>query len=213
MKLLNYGVIRSVCALVVGVLLIVFPTDVPKYLVMAIGCLFIIPGLISLFVEYSKKEKSPWGTSVSSIGSVLFGFWLMLMPNFFVRIFIYVLGAILVMAGVHQISRFTMMREYTKVPAGYYVFPVLILLAGLVVLANPFETTKIANVILGVSAIIYAIVDLIRIIRFRKVIEKIENPIVDVEAEEVIDVLPTPEDEVKAIEIKEDELINDKTED
>lgn len=211
MKLLNYGVIRSVCALVVGILLIVFPTDVPKYLVMAIGCLFIIPGLISLFVEYSKKEKSPWGTSVSSIGSVLFGFWLMLMPNFFVRIFIYVLGAILVLAGVHQISRFTMMKEYTKVPAGYYVFPVLILLAGLVVLANPFETTRIANVILGVSAIIYAIVDLIRIIRFRKVIEKIENPVVDVDAEEVIDVLPAPEDEVKAIEIKEEEL-NDKTE-
>lgn len=211
MKLLNYGVIRSVCALVVGILLIVFPTDVPKYLVMAIGCLFIIPGLISLFVEYSKKEKSPWGTSVSSIGSVLFGFWLMLMPNFFVRIFIYVLGAILVLAGVHQISRFTMMKEYTKVPAGYYVFPVLILLAGLVVLANPFETTRIANVILGVSAIIYAIVDLIRIIRFRKVIEKIENPVVDVDAEEVIDVLPAPKDEVKAIEIKEEEL-NDKTE-
>lgn len=208
MKLLNYGIVRSLCALIVGILLIVFPTDVPKYLVMAIGCLFIIPGLIALFIEYSRKEKSPWGNTVSSIGSILFGFWLILMPNFFVRIFIYVLGAILVLAGVHQISRFSMMRDYTKVPVGFYIFPVLILLAGLVVLANPFETTRIANIILGVSAIIYAIIDIIRIIKFHKVIEKMEKPVVDVVAEEVVEELPAPTEtveEVKTEEVEENE--------
>ena len=199
MKLLNYGLTRSICALIVGILLIVFPTYVPKYLVMAIGCLFIIPGLIFLFVEHAKKKKSPWGTTVSSIGSILFGFWLILMPNFFLRIFIYVLGAILVLAGVHQISRFTMLRDYVKVSAGYYVFPALILLAGLVVLANPFKTTQIANIILGVSAIIYAIVEIIRIIKFHKVIEKMEQSVIDVEVQEVVEELPAPTDEVEEI--------------
>ena len=57
MKLLNYGLIRSICALIVGILLIVFPTDVPKYLVMAIGCLFIIPGLIFLLLNTLRKRS------------------------------------------------------------------------------------------------------------------------------------------------------------
>jgi uncharacterized membrane protein HdeD (DUF308 family) len=96
-----------------------------------------------------------------------------------------------------------MMRDYTKVPVGFYIFPVLILLAGLVVLANPFETTKIANIILGVSAIIYAIIDVIRIIKFHKVIEKMENPVVDVVAEEVVEELPAPTETVEEVKTEE----------
>jgi uncharacterized membrane protein HdeD (DUF308 family) len=71
-------------------------------------------------------------------------------------------------------------RGWTQVAAGYYIMPVLILLAGLVVLLNPFAAAAIPFIILGVSSIIYGITDIINLLRFHKKEEKKEVVIEDV---------------------------------
>ena len=90
---------------------------------------------------------------IVSLGSLLFGLWLMISPAFFVGILMYVLGAVLVFAGISQIAHLLSARSYAAVPFGYYVMPVLILLAGLVVLANPFAAATIPFIILSNSKI------------------------------------------------------------
>ena len=72
------------------------------------------------------------------------------------------------------------MRNITKVPFLIYVVPVLVLLAGIVVLANPFQAATLPFTILGVSAIVYSLTDLIRLIRFKKKVMKEEENIVDI---------------------------------
>jgi len=53
MKTMNYSIIRCICALVLGVLLVAWPEAAILYLVITIGALFLVPGLFSVFV---------WGT-------------------------------------------------------------------------------------------------------------------------------------------------------
>lgn len=178
MKSMSYSVIRCICALVIGVLLVVWPEAAIIYLVISIGALFLVPGLVSVFGYLMRGRQMGISFPVIGLGSLLFGLWLMIMPAFFVGILMYVLGAVLVMAGINQIVQLSAARTWTLVPAGYFVVPVLVLAAGMVVLFNPFTAATVPFIVLGVSGIVYALSDLVNIIRFRK--KEQQNDIVDV---------------------------------
>ena len=183
MKAMNYSVIRSICSIVIGLLLVVWPEAAVGYLVIAIGALFLVPGLVSIFAYVMNRNKVKVPFPIVSVGSFLFGLWLMVSPAFFVGILMYVLGIVLVFAGVSQIINLMNFRSWAQVSMGYFVFPVLILVAGMVVLLNPFTAAAIPFIILGVSCMVYGITDIINNLRFKK---KEENtPYQDVVVEDI----------------------------
>ena len=191
MKTLNYSVIRGICAVLMGVLLVAWPEAAIVYLVIAIGAMFFVPSVFSLVGYFMKGRQEGAMFPIVSIGSLLFGLCLMVSPAFFVGILMYVLGAVLVFAGISQILQLFNARGWTQVAVGYYIMPVLILLAGLVVLLNPFAAAAIPFIILGVSSIVYGITDIINLIRFRKKDEKKEENSVVIEEVTPIEELPT----------------------
>ena len=190
MKMMNYGIMRCVSAIAIGLLLMVWPEAAIIYLVIAIGAMFFLPSLFSLVGYFMKGRQLGMYFPIISLGSLLFGLWLMVSPAFFVGILMYVLGVVLVFAGISQIANLLNARSHTVVPLGYYIMPVLILLAGIVVLANPFAAASVPFIILGVSSAIYGITELINIYKFRKKEEKV--PMNEVMIEDV-----TPSEEIK----------------
>ena len=103
MKALNYSVVRGICAVLMGVLLVTWPEAAIVYLVIAIGAMFFVPSLFSLVGYFMKGRQEGAMFPIISLGSLLFGLWLMVSPAFFVGILMYVLGAVLVFAGITQI--------------------------------------------------------------------------------------------------------------
>ena len=180
MKMMNYGMMRCVSAIAIGVLLMAWPEAAILYLVIAIGAMFFLPSLFSLVGYFMKGRQLGMYFPIVSLGSLLFGLWLMVSPAFFVGILMYVLGVVLVFAGISQIANLLAARNHTEVSFGYFVLPVLILLAGIVVLVNPFAAVAIPFVILGVSSTVYGITELFKIYRFRKKNPKTEVMIEDV---------------------------------
>ena len=165
---MNYSIIRCICALVIGVLLVAWPEAAILYLVITIGVLSLVPGLFSLSGYSIRGKQDGSRFPIAGLGSLLFGLWLMIMPAFFVGILMYVLGAVLVLAGISQIVNLSAARSWTVVPGGFFVIPVSALIAGIVVLFNPFTAAAVPFIILGVSSIVYGLSDLINIIRFRQ---------------------------------------------
>lgn len=168
MKTMNYALISSLCALIIGILLVVWPNAAVNYLVITIGVLFLLPGLLGIFayIASSGKKGSEGNRSfpIVALGSSCFGLWLMVMPAFFVNILMYVLGVLLVLAGVSQLANFASVRKVINVPVVWYVISSLVLIIGLVVLFNPFQAVALPFILLGVSAIIYGTADLIRLL-------------------------------------------------
>ena len=164
---MNYSIIRCICALVIGVLLVAWlrlhslSGYYNRCVVSSTGTLFFIRVFDSWQADGSRFP-------IAGLGSLLFGLWLMIMPAFFVGILMYVLGAVLVLAGISQIVNLSAARSWTVVPGGFFVIPVLVLIAGIVVLFNPFTAAAVPFIILGVSSIVYGLSDLINIIRFRQ---------------------------------------------
>lgn len=188
MKMMNYSVIRGICAVLVGLLLVVWSETAILYLVIAVGALFLIPGLVSIvsYVMNGRNVQMPF--PIVSVGSSLFGLWLMVSPAFFVGILMYVLGVVLVFAGISQIISLLNARNWTTVATGYFAVPVLVLLAGMVVLLNPFAAATVPFIILGVSSMVYGVSDIINRIRFRK-----KDNCQEVVVEEVIPFEDVPE--------------------
>ena len=172
MKTLNYGVFSSLCALVIGILLVVWPGEAVMYLVITIGVLFLLPGLMGLISAIANRGEKGVATPVISLGSALLGLWLIIMPGFFISILMYVLGALLVLAGLNQLAGLVALRKTASLSPAVFIIPVLVFIAGLVVLVNPFAAASVPFVILGASAIVYSLTDLFRVIRLRMSMKK-----------------------------------------
>lgn len=158
MKTMNYSLIRTLCALVIGLVLVLWPDAAANYIVITIGVLFLIPGLITIIGYFGAKPREGQSRRfpIEGVGSLLFGLWLVAMPDFFADVLMFLLGFILMLGGVQQIASLSMARRWMRVPAGYYVVPVLILLAGLISLFNPTGARNTVFIIIGVSSLIYA---------------------------------------------------------
>ena len=168
MKGLSYSFLRAVCALVIGLVLVMFPDQAGDYFVITIGIIFLVPSLISVIGYFAQNAEMRRRFPVEGVGSLLFGLWLIVMPGFFADLLTFVLGFILVMGGVQQIASLSAARRWMPVPGGFYVVPALILIAGLIALFNPTGVRSTAFIIIGVSSLVYAASELVNWFKFTR---------------------------------------------
>ena len=171
MKTMNFSLIRILFALVIGLVLVLWPDAAANYIVITVGVAFLLPGVISLISYFGQKKPTdgmPLRFPVEGIGSFLFGLWLIVIPDFFADVLMFLLGFILMMGGVHQIASLSMARRWMSVPGVYYLVPSLILIAGIVALFNPTGVRNTAFIIIGISSLIYSLSELINWFKFSR---------------------------------------------
>lgn len=184
MKTMNYSVIRVVFALIIGLVMVIWPGSVANYLVITIGVLFIIPGLITMIGYFSaKNDTAKPRFPIEGLGSFLFGLWLVVFPGSVVALLMYFLGFILLLGGIHQLYSLIIARKWTTVPLVFFITPILILIASLIILASPHESQQTAFIIIGITAIVYAASELISYFRFlnRKPQTPVKTDVVEAE--------------------------------
>ncbi|EKU92442.1 HdeD family acid-resistance protein [Bacteroides oleiciplenus] len=189
MKGISNSFLRTICALVIGLILVMFPNEAGDYLVITIGVVFLIPSLLSIIGYFAMNAEERRRLPIEGIGSLLFGLWLVIMPGFFADLLTFVLGFILVLGGVQQIASLSVARRWMPVRAGFYIIPVLILIAGLIALFNPTGVRSTAFIIIGVTSIIYAVSELVNWFTFTR--KRPKTPTVpkdrDIEDAEIIE--------------------------
>lgn len=168
---ISNSTMRSALATVLGFVLVLWPENAIKYLVITIGVLFMLPGIFSILNYILQKKDNDEALSmfpIEAAGSILLGIWLVVKPAFFVNILMYLLGFLLVIAGVQQIFSLVRARRWTIVGWGFYIIPVLLLLTGILILTDPFGFAASTFIIFGVASIIYGFSELINSYRFRR---------------------------------------------
>ncbi len=170
---------RDVLALVLGLLLVIWPDVALKYIIMVIGAMFLLIGLIAFIVSRKNHEDRRRSlVPFSGIGSMAFGLLLLSFPSFFTTIFMFILGVLLLFAAVGQLITLATIRRFGTVSAWSYLYAVLILIAGIVVLFNPFTSAETVLMLFGCTAIFYGVTDLFNqynVRKIRKIKEEQEN--------------------------------------
>lgn len=157
------AVYRALIAVLAGVALILWKDIALKSIIMFIGALFVITGLMASMTSFRKRKETEQDglLSVSSLGSMLLGVLLICAPLFFATVLMYILGAMFILGAVAQLTTLFSARHFGAVPVISYIFPVLILLAGILIIVNPWDTAMTVVIILGATAIFYGITELI----------------------------------------------------
>lgn len=158
--------LTAVIVFVVGVLLIVWHgrIDVLEWIVMAVGLMLVIPGAYS-FISAIARRSSPEGcysaaasTIVASLGALALGIWMLVTPTFFVGLLAYIFGAILVLYGIFHIVVIRFWSAPYVLPWWFYVIPVLMIAAGVVILCSSVRTmNSVVVLITGISLVASAV--------------------------------------------------------
>ena len=190
------AIFRAILAIVLGVGLVIWPGAAVRYIIMLIGVLFLITGLIAFIISNRNREDHRRSlVPFSGVGSMVLGLLLLCLPSTFATIFMYLLGFILVLAAVGQFVTLAAARQFGPVSLASYLFPVLILIAGVIVLFDPFSSAEGVFILFGITAIFYGVTDLLnqyKINRLRKGFEEKEKMVrmedePEVEEAEIID--------------------------
>ncbi len=189
MKVVSGYVFRAVCALIVGILLVANPETMTVLLVQIIGGLFLISGLVSLLnyviVRYSSKVSVMPVFPLVGAGSSLFGVFLCFFPGLFIAYLMYVLGFLMLVAGINQLWGLFSMRKL--IPFSWYglLTALLITLLGLTALFNPLSSASMPFILLGATFIVYGISEMVNGVRWRKYTRMRQAREIPVEAIEV----------------------------
>ena len=173
-KIINYFMIRSISAIILGAILLLYPKNAILLVVIAIGIFFIVPGLVSLISYFSaKQEKRPeMPFLLAGIGSSLFGVVLVSVPQFFINILMYLFGILLLSGGIDQIVTLVRAKKRMTVPVAFYAIPLLIVFVGIIVLFNPFKTAETLLILIGLTCLIYGVMEFVHWLRFKRGFEK-----------------------------------------
>lgn len=198
-KFLNSALLRTLCTLIIGGLLVVFHQDAPTWLVISIGVLFIIPGAISVLLYLlnspaTEEEKpSPMGL-LMGIGNVILGTLLVIYAEKFVEASMYIVGALLIIAAMIQIhSLWRCGKRAVGLPSIAYALPLLLIILSALIIAFPAFFAGLPFVILGCGWIAYSLLELVILFQFSKAARG-EDPATSLTAS-------APVEEVEATEV------------
>ena len=181
-KILQSSVFRAVSAIIIGVLLIMYPDNTVKGITVAIGVLFLLSGVLSClsYVQagrhvseykiYDADGRLVAGEQptfpIVGIGSIILGLILALMPTAFDKALMYIIGILLALGAISQFMALLTGRRYGQVGLWMWIFPSLILLTGLYVMLKPMAPLNMAMTILGWGTVVYGVVELVNTLKF-----------------------------------------------
>ena len=171
MKFIGSYVFRSMCALLIGLLLIVKANEMPVVLVMLIGALFLLPGLISVCVYLYSFFRTDAVVKPSfplmSIGSIFLGGYLIAYPESFVTYLVVLIGIILTLAGISQLSTMVANRRITPFSWLLMLMPLVLVGVGMCSIMYSRDAAALPFKIIGFTLLYYGISDLFLALRTR----------------------------------------------
>lgn len=184
MKVIHSSIFRAVCAIIVGVLLIQYREQTVTWITVAIGVLFFLSGVISLASYWAAKRNAEkmQGQILSdsngkpimgmmpkfplvSVGSLILGLLLALMPQVFIAWLMFILAFILILGALTQFVNLASAAKMGRVGILFWLFPSVLLLLGLLTIIKPSAIASAPLLIIGWGMLIYGVVELLNVFK------------------------------------------------
>lgn len=169
MKFIGSYIFRSMCSLLVGLLLLFNAAQMPVLIVRLIGFLFLLPGvfgvMVYLYGQFNRRAIVRPAFPLMSIGSILFGAYLELYPDSFVTSLVFLLGLLLLLAGVNQFLSMINNRKVSPFSLLLMLLPLVLMGIGGYCVTHSSEAAGTLFKILGGTCIYYGLSDMFLTLR------------------------------------------------
>lgn len=177
----------NIFVLLAGLLLVLLYDEarLMEGIVMVMGVMFLVPSAISLILMLSQMSRSMSqidgeadsvgfsnGGLLPSIGGICFGLSLVLRPLLFVEILAYLFAIILIIGGLYHVVMLLITSRRISVSLWLYVLPVVVAVAGFVLILTDVRTVeKWVNLITGIALICFSVASLTEYIAERRALK------------------------------------------
>lgn len=158
------NVIVNVLILIAGIVFIFMHAreNVINAIVIITGLLFIASGVFSLIMTFMSRRPDGSGSGVpgtlAAVAAVALGLWMTLDPSALVNIIVYIFAALLILGGAFHIYMLSLGYSPLRFPGWLYIFPALLIIAGLVILFLGAPTVVSYIVLItGIAMVIFAV--------------------------------------------------------
>lgn len=164
----NLSLITMIAGLITGIILIAKPEQSVQFICIIFAAVLILLGIGSL-ISYFTKLKFTF-LAVIGVILIIIGVLVFLRYERLVSAVIFIFGLFVTISGIVDfVSALDARKNNLKSWIFSIVMSVGVTILGIVVLINPFDSAILLTRLLGLSLIIYAMLDLITLIQVRKI--------------------------------------------
>jgi len=153
----SQALVRALITLCIGIVIVAVPGLTATLIVKIIGTLILITGGVSLIISNKNSSVSKGLLSANGIFDIIFGILLLIFPQFFASLLVYLLGFILVVFGIGQIASVVISRSNVGTSLLFLIFPAILTTIGVTFLFNPFNSLEVILRIFGAALILFGI--------------------------------------------------------
>lgn len=158
--------IWGIGAIIIGLLFIVNSDKVLSYAVTLIGVTCLVLGIIRFLVfwfQNRQMQSSRWGmTPISSVILIIIGILLLIRPEFWSTFVMILIGLSMTFMALNQMVLLGRARRAgAQVSFGYYIFPILLLAAGVVTVIDLKILESFLVIFVGCWIVAYGLSELV----------------------------------------------------
>lgn len=167
-------ILTALVYVVIGVLLVMYPTSIAKTFCYTVAIILSAFGVIKLIVYAVRKDADdmPKTGLITGIFFLIIGLSVAVMSRIIISSIPFILGILIAVSGF---SKLTSTMEVKKANSDYdakkmYILAAINIVIGLLLALNPFRAAAVALVILGICLIITGVSDIISSIFFYRMV-------------------------------------------
>lgn len=158
------SIVQAILFIILGLVLLIIPDITLVTIVYCVGAVFAVSGIVSLVAYFRKNSPSyqMQGALTTAIFCIIIALVMFIFPAAVAGFFSILLGAVLILVGIANTIRAIGMRDLGgSMWAMGLVVSLIVAIGGVVIIWNPFETTVIFVMVLGLLLLVTGISDLL----------------------------------------------------
>jgi uncharacterized membrane protein HdeD (DUF308 family) len=177
-------------SVVTGLVIVLIPDLSLETVMRILGALMVLDGLVAMVLSHFRQNKQAGMYTLVPKGvvSLIIGTILVLFPTFLVEVFIFVIGFILLIAGLSQLINQLAGRSVMGFSPILTLISLIAFLSGIVLMARPFESAQTILIFFGVIIALYGAGEIywsFKLRKFQKQMKPEQPEIVDADYEEI----------------------------
>lgn len=173
---INSVIFSSAIALVVGLIMIFFPQISIETIGMMAACYIILHGIMLVYLDIkASKMYLPFDGLLTGILCVLLGIVLLCKPNILPVVFTLIIGVWMILSSINFIKIAIKICKTNLPWIWILLLGILDLIAGIVVVFNPFEASVSITLFAGIMIVVHSIIDIVDMIVIKKDIKDISK--------------------------------------
>lgn len=183
-KIKNLSIITIIASAVMGIVLLARPGETLYVVSMICGITMIALGVGAL-ISYFVKDRNML-LIILAVISVIMGIIICVKYKSIVSILLFLFGLFILISGIVDLITSIDVKRYGF---GDWIVSFLMSLVtavlGLLIVVNPFSSSLAVIRLLGISLLVYAVLDLIAFIQVKKVAKAVKEAVINIEPSQI----------------------------